>query len=87
MKKFDRSISIRSETTKQSEMTAHSVASSKISESNEEAVEMSLRKQLRRIVLPKPISIKSPEAPPRDLRSTLDRIGEKMAQLTSQMRL
>lgn len=85
VKKFDQSI--RSETTKQSEITAQSVASSKRSEQNEEAVEEALRKQLRRIVLPKPISIKSDEAPPKDLKTLVDRISQKMSYLTNQMKL
>jgi len=85
MKKFDKSI--RSETTKQSEVVTVHSTSSRVNELNEEAVEMALRKQLRRIVLPKPLSVRNQEAPPKDLKSVVDRIGQKMAFLTSQMKL
>lgn len=58
-----------------------------MSEHNEEAVEEALRKQLRRIVLPKPIALKSDEVLPKDLRSTVERISQKMVFLSSQMKL
>lgn len=52
---------------------------SHVNDNIDDVTDRKLREQLRRIVLPKPIALRSESAePPKDLKSAVDRITQKM---------